>query len=57
MMQGTYVSDEIATGSSTYSNLDKVCPQQVDHDDQHRHIVLVRPALTSCQPVNSQCLG
>ncbi len=56
-MQGTYVSDEIATGSSTYSNLDKVCPQQVDHDDQHRHILLVRPALTSCQPVNSQCLG
>ena len=44
-MQGTFVSDEIATGSSTYSNLDKVCPQQVFYDDQHHDTLLVRPAL------------
>lgn len=44
-MQGTYVSDEIATGSTTYSNLDKVCPQQLGHDDQHHDALLVRPAV------------
>ncbi len=44
-MQGTYVSDEIATGSSTYSNLDKVRPQQLVYDDQHHDTLLIRPAL------------
>lgn len=51
MVQGTYVRDEMATGSTTYSNLDKVCP--VWRNRQRRCMqpcigLLIRARLVSC---------